>query len=92
MRTLLTGAVVAFLALGVASSSYGESGILKVNAPIAHQLKLFGVKKPKNQSTPQTAWVCQTPGFWCTYFTPSWVGAACCCWAGGACIPGYTSG
>lgn len=83
MRRLLLGATMALLALGSTSPSFGDSGLIKVNAPMDHQFK-FGAKKPKYQSYKQTAGICYTPGGWCV--VPSFGFCYCCffngCWNG----------
>jgi hypothetical protein len=79
MRRLLLGAAMALLALGSTSPSFGDSGLIKVNAPMDHQFK-FGAKKPKRQSGPETAWICQTPVSWCHLWMSNGIGTPCHCW------------
>ncbi len=46
----------------------------KASAPVDHQLR-FGKKKQRNQSFPQTAWLCFTPGGSCNV---PFLGPCCC--------------
>lgn len=73
-KSLMLGAALALAASSLSAPSFGEGGVIKVNAPIDHQFK-FGAKRPKHRSEKQTAWYCYTPGGTC--YVP-YLGGCCC--------------